>query len=175
MSQEDIVTDEESDSDSDAENIPSSTLEESSKSKPLKKFTYITEFGKTYQMTEEEMKNQKGIEELAKAEAVKSERKSSKKFLIKTLGQDVVEKFYKDRVKKGLTSLKVYGDDDTTKVIYNFKVSDLYIGEWKEVLDACLNRTGAGWKIIYTQMRQRLDDVMKNWNRTSTALWKNKI
>ncbi|GJS83184.1 hypothetical protein Tco_0749725 [Tanacetum coccineum] len=145
MSQEDIVTDEESDSDSDAENIPSSTLEESSKSKPLKKFTYITEFGKTYQMTEEEKKNQKGIEELAKAE------------------------------RKGLTNLKVYRDDDTTKVIYNFKVSDLHIGKWKEVLDACLNRTGAGWKIIYTQMRQRLDHVMKNWNRTSTALWKNKI
>ncbi|GJX13122.1 hypothetical protein Tco_0204880, partial [Tanacetum coccineum] len=71
MSQEDITTDEESDSDSDAESRPSGTLEESSKSKPLKKFTYITETGESHQMTEEEIKNQKGIKEFVKADAVR--------------------------------------------------------------------------------------------------------
>ncbi|GKB63403.1 hypothetical protein Tco_0919589 [Tanacetum coccineum] len=40
-------------------------------------------------------------------------------------------------------------------------VNDIHVGEWNEVLDACPKRTGAGWKNIYTQMRQRIDDVNK--------------
>ncbi|GJS27300.1 hypothetical protein Tco_0487920 [Tanacetum coccineum] len=43
--------------------------------------------------------NAESIQELAKAELVRFERKSGKHFLIKALGQDVVEKFYKDKVK----------------------------------------------------------------------------
>ncbi|GJW76414.1 hypothetical protein Tco_0138096 [Tanacetum coccineum] len=30
---------------------------------------------------------------------------------------------------------RVYKDDDTTEVIYNFKFSDLHVGKWKEVFD----------------------------------------
>ncbi|GKB54441.1 hypothetical protein Tco_0905194 [Tanacetum coccineum] len=41
-------------------------------------------------------------EEMVKADAVRSERKKGKKFLIKTLGQDVVEKVYKDKVLRRL-------------------------------------------------------------------------
>ncbi|GJV76534.1 hypothetical protein Tco_1508118 [Tanacetum coccineum] len=54
---------------------PTCTLEESSKSKPLTKFTYITRKGEKYQMIEEEIKNQKGIEQAAKANVVMSEIK----------------------------------------------------------------------------------------------------
>ncbi|GJR61672.1 hypothetical protein Tco_1503834 [Tanacetum coccineum] len=50
MSHEDIVIDEEYDSDSDVESRPSDTLEESSKSKSLKKFIYITESVKELEM-----------------------------------------------------------------------------------------------------------------------------
>nr|GEU36802.1 hypothetical protein [Tanacetum cinerariifolium] len=58
----------------------------------------------------------------------------------------------------GPINLKVYRNDDSTEVIYNFKVRDLYVSEWKKVLDACPNRIGTGWKIIYSQIRERIDD-----------------
>ncbi|GJV08241.1 hypothetical protein Tco_1345897 [Tanacetum coccineum] len=167
MSQEYVVN-KESDRDSNAESRPTGTLEESSKSKPLKKITYITETGEKHQMTKEEIKNQKGIEEFVKADAVRSERKSGKKFLIRTLGQDVVEKVYKDEVEydkyylkmlniraqgkitnydvltrgKGPINLKVCRDDGSTKIIHNFKISDPHVGKWKEVLDAFPKRLG---------------------------------
>nr|GEU29682.1 hypothetical protein [Tanacetum cinerariifolium] len=48
------------------------TLEESSKPKPIKKFTYIISSGE-HQMTKEEIKNQKGIEELSKAKALRDD------------------------------------------------------------------------------------------------------
>nr|GFB34441.1 hypothetical protein [Tanacetum cinerariifolium] len=60
MSQEEVA-EEQFDSDYDVESRPSGTLEESSNTKPLKKFTYITVKGERYQMTKEEIKNQKGI------------------------------------------------------------------------------------------------------------------
>nr|GEX53992.1 hypothetical protein [Tanacetum cinerariifolium] len=94
------VAKEKSNSDSDAETIPSGTLEESSKSKPLTKFTYIT--------------------------------------------------------KK-----KVYRDDDSEEIIYDFKNSDLHLDKLKEVMDACPKRTEAGWNTIYTHMRQKHDAIHK--------------
>ncbi|GKC97386.1 hypothetical protein Tco_1167661 [Tanacetum coccineum] len=48
-------------------------------------------------------------------------------------------------------------DDNSDKIIQNFKASDLHLGEWKEVMDVCPKRTEAGWTTIYTQIRQRLD------------------
>ncbi|GJX15483.1 hypothetical protein Tco_0216315 [Tanacetum coccineum] len=149
----DEVDEEESGSTSNAESRPFGTLEDSSKSKPLKK----------------------------------SEKKKGKKFLIKTLGQDVVAKAHKDKVKydkyhlkmlnrrvqgkitnydmltrgKGLINPKVYNDDDSSEIIYNFKTSDLHVGEWKGMMDACPKRTGVGWSIIYTQIRKKLDDIHK--------------
>ncbi|GKB83425.1 hypothetical protein Tco_0950320 [Tanacetum coccineum] len=122
----DTAADKESNSDFDSESRPSGTLEELSKTKPIKKFTYIIESGKRHQMPKEEIKNPKGIKELAKAESIKSERKSGKKFLIRTLGQDVVEKVYKY---KGPINLKVYIDDGLTEIIHIFKISDLHVGE----------------------------------------------
>ncbi|GKB08802.1 hypothetical protein Tco_0837114 [Tanacetum coccineum] len=38
--------------------------------------------------------------------------------------------------KKGPITLKVYREDSTSEVIPNFKASDLYLGEWREVVKA---------------------------------------
>ncbi|GJY68197.1 hypothetical protein Tco_0471179 [Tanacetum coccineum] len=62
---------------------------------------------------------------------------------------------------KGPINLKVYRDDGSNEINYNFKISDLHVVEWKIVLDACPKRTGAGWNIIYTQIRKKLDDIHK--------------
>ncbi|GJU79390.1 hypothetical protein Tco_1276460 [Tanacetum coccineum] len=43
----------------------------------------------------------------------------------------------------------------------NVDHSDLHLGEWKEVMDACLKRTGAGRSTIYTHMRKKLDALPK--------------
>ncbi|GJT09734.1 hypothetical protein Tco_0856776 [Tanacetum coccineum] len=41
---------------------------------------------------------------------------------------------------KGPISLKVYREDETIKVIANFKVSDLHLAEWREVVQAYPDR-----------------------------------
>ncbi|GJV33056.1 hypothetical protein Tco_1393456 [Tanacetum coccineum] len=41
----------------------------------------------------------------------------------------------------GPITLKVYREDGTSEVIPNFKASDLHLDEWREVMNACLNRT----------------------------------
>ncbi|GKB71228.1 hypothetical protein Tco_0932640 [Tanacetum coccineum] len=43
-------------------------------------------------------------------------------------------------IQKGPISLKVYREDGTIKVIANFKVSDLHLAEWREVVQACPDR-----------------------------------
>ncbi|GJR22412.1 hypothetical protein Tco_0970939 [Tanacetum coccineum] len=94
-----------------------------------------------------------GIEHVIKADVSKLEIKKGKQDLIDLVGLEVIEKMYKDKVK--------YMDDGSEEIIQNFKASDLHLGEWKEVMDACPKRTGAGWTTIYTQMRQRLDALNK--------------
>ncbi|GJV46969.1 hypothetical protein Tco_1437181 [Tanacetum coccineum] len=61
--------------------------------------------------------------------------------------------------KKGPITLKVYREDGTSEVIPNFKASDLQLSEWREVINACPNRTAKGWKIIYDQIRLRMDYI----------------
>ncbi|GKA49055.1 hypothetical protein Tco_0742013 [Tanacetum coccineum] len=41
---------------------------------------------------------------------------------------------------KGPITLKVYREDGTVEVIANFKVSDLHLAEWREVVQACPDR-----------------------------------
>ncbi|GJZ89310.1 hypothetical protein Tco_0661092 [Tanacetum coccineum] len=112
-------------------------------------------------MTQEEIENQKGIEQASKADVVKSEIKKDKKYLIDILGHSVVDKVYKDKVKyekyclkmmnikaqgkiinydllsreKGLISLKVYQDDGLYEIINNFKINALHQNEAKLELD----------------------------------------
>nr|GEU40630.1 zinc finger, CCHC-type [Tanacetum cinerariifolium] len=114
LSHEEVV-EEESKSDSDVKNSLSGSLAESLKHKPLKKFTYINENGETFQMTEEETKNQKGIKKAVKADVAKSKIKKGKQDLIDLLGLDVVEKMYKDKLELDI-SKPLDGQDHIIKL-----------------------------------------------------------
>ncbi|GJX84377.1 hypothetical protein Tco_0335151 [Tanacetum coccineum] len=133
-------------------------------------------------LTKEQINQQKKIEEEAKAEAAKQEGEVRKAELVDLLDAKVVNKYYDDKLqydryydkmlnrrtesritnydvlnKKGPITLKVYREDGTSEVIRNFKSSDLHLGEWREVVKACPNRTGKGWKTIYGQIQTRMD------------------
>nr|GEV73861.1 retrovirus-related Pol polyprotein from transposon TNT 1-94 [Tanacetum cinerariifolium] len=58
---------------------------------------------------------------------------------------------------KGPISLKVYREDETTEVISNFKLSDLHLTEWREVVQACPDRKEKGWKTIYELIKIRME------------------
>ncbi|GJY70103.1 hypothetical protein Tco_0473085 [Tanacetum coccineum] len=106
MSHEEVV-EEESDSDSDAEIRLIGSLVETSKQKLLKRFTYINKKGETFQMTQEQIENQKGIEKAVKADVAKSNIKKGKKDLIDLVGLNVVEKMYMDKVGTVLNELSL--------------------------------------------------------------------
>nr|GEV65293.1 hypothetical protein [Tanacetum cinerariifolium] len=168
MSHEDIVVDKESNSDSDAKSRPSDTLEESSKSKPLKKSTHITKFGEKHQMTKEEIKKQKGY---------------SKEY-VKKLEIDVhvdlkgiLDKLAKLQTSSALTtrftSLEGFKLDipvdllalpssfiNHSSQMEKLKVLDV-ISDIMGKVAAALDRTAACWNIIYTQMRKNIDDINK--------------
>ncbi|GKD78075.1 hypothetical protein Tco_1340696, partial [Tanacetum coccineum] len=134
-----------------------------------KKFDFITEDGKHIHLIEEQINQQKKIEEEAKAEAARREGEIRKEELIDLLGPKVVNKYYNDKLqydrycdkmlnrraksritnydiltRKGLITLKVYRLDDTSEIIPEFKASDLHLGEWREVVTACPNKKGKG-------------------------------
>ncbi|GJS72329.1 hypothetical protein Tco_0705170 [Tanacetum coccineum] len=115
----------------------------------------------------------KKIEEEAKAEAVRHEGEIRKEELIDLLGPQVVNKYYNDKLqydryydkmpirraklritncdiltRKGLITLKVYREDDTSEIIPEFKASDLHLGEWREVVTACSNKKGKGQDFV---------------------------
>nr|GEU32112.1 hypothetical protein [Tanacetum cinerariifolium] len=118
-------------SDSDDETIHVlSSMVKYSKKKELKKFYLFTESGEHVHLTEEHISAHKKIEEEAKAEM-----------------PDI----------KGLITLKVYREDDTSKIILEFKASDLHLDEWREVVTACPNKKGKGWTSIYKQIQERMD------------------
>ncbi|GJW09217.1 hypothetical protein Tco_1575044 [Tanacetum coccineum] len=119
----------------------------------LKKFDFITENGKHIHLTEEQINQQKKIEEEAKAEAAKQEGKVEKAELVDLLGAEVVNKYYNDKLqydrycdkmlnrraesritncdvltKKGPITLKVYREDGTSEVIPNFKAMNYVLG-----------------------------------------------
>ncbi|GJU94883.1 retrovirus-related pol polyprotein from transposon TNT 1-94 [Tanacetum coccineum] len=156
MSSKDAEEEEtESDSENDYAN-PVDSMVESSKKK--KKFDFITESGKQFHFTTEKIKEQKRIEESLKANLAKQEVKKVKNELVDLMGIDVVTKYYKNKLlydkycdkmlkrrksskitncdilsKRGPIILKVYREDGTTKVIPNFKASDLHLAEWREI------------------------------------------
>ncbi|GKE37635.1 hypothetical protein Tco_1461040 [Tanacetum coccineum] len=119
-----------SDSDDDETHLTGSMVE-SSKIKKVKTFDFVTEGRK--HLTEEQINQQKKIKEDAKAKIAKRESEVRKEELVDILGTEV-----------GLISLKVYRENGTSEVISNFKASYLHLGEWREVINACPNRTGKG-------------------------------
>ncbi|GJX98419.1 hypothetical protein Tco_0355438, partial [Tanacetum coccineum] len=89
--------------------------------------------------------------------------------LVYLMGIDVVEKYHNKKLlydkyydkmlkrrksskiincdvltQKGPITLKVYRKDGTIEVISNFKVSDLHLAEWREVVQACPDRKEKG-------------------------------
>ncbi|GJZ87527.1 hypothetical protein Tco_0659137 [Tanacetum coccineum] len=156
-------------SDSDDKTHVTGFMVETSRIKKLKKFDFITEDGKHIHLTKEQINQQKKIEEEAKVEVAKQEGEVRKAKLVDLLGAEVVNKYYNDKLqydrycdkilnrraesritncdvltKKGPITLKVFKEDGTSEVIPNFKSSDLHLGEWREVVKACPNRTGKG-------------------------------
>ncbi|GJX35541.1 hypothetical protein Tco_0247098 [Tanacetum coccineum] len=147
LSSEEAVK-ENTESDSDDETHLSGSMVESYRIKKVKKFDFVTEDGKHIHLTEEQINQQKKIEEVAKAEAAKRESEVRKKELINLLGPEVVNKYYNDKLqydrycdkmlnrravskitncdvltRKGPITLKVYREDGTSEVIPNFKAS----------------------------------------------------
>ncbi|GJV25661.1 integrase, catalytic region, zinc finger, CCHC-type containing protein [Tanacetum coccineum] len=135
-----------SDSNDDDETHVTGSMVEPSTTKKLKKFDFITEDGRHIHLNEKEINRQKKLEEDAKAEAAKQEGEVRKAELVDLLGPEV-----------GPNTLKVYREDGTSEVIPIFKTIDLHLGEWREVVKACPNRTGKGWKTIYGQIQTRMD------------------
>nr|GEV76665.1 hypothetical protein [Tanacetum cinerariifolium] len=143
----------ESDSDDDETHL-SGSMVESSRIKKVKKFDFVTEDGKHIHLIEEQINQQKKIEEESKGEAAKRESEVRKEELIDLPVQRAVSKNTNCDVLtiKGLITLKVYIEDGTSEIILNFKASDLHLGEWREVMKACPNRIGKGWETIYKQI-----------------------
>ncbi|GJW77688.1 hypothetical protein Tco_0139370, partial [Tanacetum coccineum] len=61
--------------------------------------------------------------------------------------------------KKGPITLKIYREDGSDEVISNLKVSDLHSAEWREVIQACPDKSDKGWKTIYDLVKTRLDQL----------------
>nr|GEU55848.1 hypothetical protein [Tanacetum cinerariifolium] len=149
------------------------SLAESYMKKKLRKSNFVTESEDHVHLTKEQINAQNKIEEEAKAKAAKQEGEVRRAEMVDLLGPEMVSKYYnaklqydkycdkvlnrraKSRItnydvltRKGLITLNVYREDSTSKIIHDFKASNLHLGEWKEVVKACPNRTRKRWKTI---------------------------
>ncbi|GKB59365.1 hypothetical protein Tco_0915551 [Tanacetum coccineum] len=86
-----------SNSDADIINL-AGFMVESSKKKKMRKFDFVTNGGKHVHLTEEQIKEQKRIEESVKADTTKQEVEASKEEWIDLLGVNVVTKYYKAKL-----------------------------------------------------------------------------
>ncbi|GJW66512.1 hypothetical protein Tco_0120936 [Tanacetum coccineum] len=159
---------------------------ESSKKKKMKKFDVVIEGGDRIHLTEEQIKEQKRIEESVKAELAKQELEVGKEELVDLLGIDVMKGFYKAKLqydkycdkmlnrrvqsritncnvltRKGHITLKVYREDGTNEIIIDFKASDLNLSEWIETRMDCLHKTEAKLKIDFNKPFSEQDPLDK--------------
>ncbi|GJT56099.1 hypothetical protein Tco_0991153 [Tanacetum coccineum] len=125
-----------SDSKDDHANLADSMIE-CSKQKKLKKFSFVTEGVTQYY-------NMKLLYDKYCNKMIKRRKIS------KITNCDVL-------TKKGSITIKVYREDGTNEVISNFKVSDLHLAEWREVVQACPNKKEKGWKTVYGLRKTRMD------------------
>ncbi|GKC15832.1 hypothetical protein Tco_1012614 [Tanacetum coccineum] len=108
------------------------------------------ESGEHVHFTEEQIKEQKRIEESFKADVAKQEVEARKEEWIDLFGVDVSIITNSDVLtRKGPITLKVYREDGTDEVIPNFKASDLHLGELREVYQEiqaiCLVWRSSSW------------------------------
>nr|GEY22602.1 hypothetical protein [Tanacetum cinerariifolium] len=131
--------------------------------KKLKKFDFITEDGRHIHLTIEEINHQKKLAEDAKAKAAKQEGEYDK-YYDKILNRRPVSRItnYDVFTRKGPITVKVYREDGTSKIIPNFKASDLHLGEWREVMKACPNRTRKGSGTIYKHIGDETLTIRSN-------------
>nr|GEX19331.1 hypothetical protein [Tanacetum cinerariifolium] len=108
------------------------SMVKSSKNKHLKKFYFVTEKGDHLHLTEEQIMEQKRIEESVKANMSKKEVEIRKEELVDLMGKIIN---YDVRSKgTSLITLKVYRHDGSNETIPNFKANDLHLSEQKEVM-----------------------------------------
>ncbi|GJU70295.1 hypothetical protein Tco_1256554 [Tanacetum coccineum] len=75
--------------------------------------------------------------------------------LVDILGIDVVEQYHNNKLLFDKYCDKM--EDGTIEVIKNFKVNDIHLAEWREVVQACLDRQEKGWKTIYGLIKTRME------------------
>ncbi|GJY47953.1 hypothetical protein Tco_0437909 [Tanacetum coccineum] len=91
--------------------------------------------GESFPMTEEEIKNQKKVEQDIKTDLSKKEVELGREELVDLLrAQGRITNYDVLSRGKGPITLKVYRDDGFDEIIQNFKASDLHLGEWREVM-----------------------------------------
>ncbi|GJV24092.1 hypothetical protein Tco_1376787 [Tanacetum coccineum] len=147
---------ESTDSDSDDETYVTGFMVEPSKTKKLKKFDFITKSEEHVHLTEEHISAQKIIEEEAKAKAYDRycDKMLNRRAKSRITNCDIL-------TRKGPIILKVYREDDTSKIIPEFKASDLHLGEWREVVIAFPNKKDPLDRLIdlANKKRKHADDI----------------
>ncbi|GKC99526.1 hypothetical protein Tco_1169801 [Tanacetum coccineum] len=110
--------------------------------------------GESFPMTEEEIKNQKNVEQDIKTDM-------SKKEMLNIRAQGRITNYDVLSRGKGPITLKVYMDDGFDEIIQNFKASDLHLGEWREVMQfadhqagTVLNEASLGMILFNSHKRQ---------------------
>ncbi|GKD16253.1 hypothetical protein Tco_1205411 [Tanacetum coccineum] len=147
-------------SDSDDETHMIGSMVESSRTKNLTKFDFITKNGRHIYLTEEQINHPKKLEEDAKAEGAKQEGKVRKAKLVDLLGPEVVRKYYNDKLQYDKYCDKMLNRRVESRIT-NFDVLTRKgpITLKVEVMKACPNRTGKGWETIYKQIGTRMDYI----------------
>ncbi|GJY54139.1 hypothetical protein Tco_0445803 [Tanacetum coccineum] len=112
----------------------------------------------------EHIKKDKGKKGMSSEEAEKESTESDSDDEAHVIGSMVPLRRAESRItncdvltRKGPITFKVYREDGTYEVIPNFKVNDLHLGKWREVMKACPDRKGKGWQTIYDQIQTRMD------------------
>ncbi|GJZ46873.1 hypothetical protein Tco_0600705 [Tanacetum coccineum] len=86
---------------------------------------------------------------------------------------------YEILTKKGPITLKIYKEDVSEEVISNLKVSDLHLAEWREVIQACPDKTSAlqvlrRLKSIFTSVYAVVQKLKKDsWKELQFSLLDN--
>ncbi|GJX22233.1 hypothetical protein Tco_0226678 [Tanacetum coccineum] len=131
--------------------VPGSIVE-SSKKKELKKFDFVTEG----EIRKEELIDLLGLEVVNK---YYNDMLQYEKYCDKMLNKRAASRITNCDVltRKGPITLKVYKEDGTSEIIPNFKASDLHLGEWREVMEACPKRIGNDGKQDFATIKDFRD------------------
>ncbi|GKA57845.1 hypothetical protein Tco_0757033 [Tanacetum coccineum] len=142
-----------SDSDDDETHVTGSMVE-SSRIKKVTKIDFVTEDGKHIHLTEEQINQQKKIEEDAKSEAAKRESEVRKEELVDLLGLEVVNKYYNDKLQYDRYCDKMLNRRAESRITN----CDVLTRKGSITLKV-YRETGKGWTTIYDHIRTRMDYI----------------